>query len=163
MNQIGRRLRLLAVCAGCAVVAVTFLLAPVYALPPRPYPETPTPLGEPVDPSAGAQIQLRAQFSPTWPWHEVHWHEVWTVVQWQDQWGVWRDVQGWQGGLDDVEIEDGVVGLKTWWVGSSDIGRGPFRWVISLGEGGDSLGISEPFRLPDAQYVTMVVEVELAP
>jgi hypothetical protein len=96
---------------------------------------------------------------------------VWTVIQWQDAWGNWHDVEGWRGTLDGVSItesggDEDVVGLKTWWVAESDLGKGPFRWVIYQNEGGQLIGTSEPFQLPNfnggATTVTTTVTTAVA-
>ena len=79
----------------------------------------------------------------------------WTVVQWQDAQGVWRDVEGWRGEASHSEI--------SWWVAEKDFGKGPFRWAI-YPEGGPfiervegsviyrkaqpMLAVSQPFFLP---------------
>jgi len=134
----------------------------VAQLPPRP--DTPAPVAKPAPSAArGAFIELRAEFPAAWPWETSHWRDLQTVVQWQDPWGMWHDVEGWQGTLDGVEVgEDGaVVGLKLWWVGGADLGTGPFRWRVTHGQGGRLLGTSEPFGLPSAANTTLTVEVSL--
>ncbi len=106
---------------------------------------------------------LRARFPEAWPWDEVHWQDLWTVVQWQDpHTGTWHDVGGWQGTPDGVEVEDEtVVGQKSWWVAEEDFGSGPFRWVMYQGQGGAQLATSEPFDLPG--FNREVVQVEVSP
>jgi hypothetical protein len=116
-------------------------------------------------------IELRVQFPQTWPWGEVHWQKLWTVVQWQDEadWanpgGVWRDVEGWQGELEEIAIGEvgEVVGKRLWWVAKANLGKGPFRWQVYQGKGDALLVTSEPFYLPDIKGQTRVVEVSLAP
>ncbi len=164
----------------CVLLAVVSLLASVRALPPRPTPEpTAEPTATPTVPPApsskseaeGGLIELHVQFPQTWPWGEVHWQTVWTVVQWQDDadWanpgGVWRDVAGWQGELEDIAISEvgEVVGKRAWWVTEADLGKGLFRWQVYRGNGDVLLVTSEPFYLPDANGQTRVVEVSLAP
>jgi hypothetical protein len=107
-------------------------------------------------------IQLQAQFSHEWPWNEVHWQDLWTVVQWQDAEGIWHDVEGWKGTLDDVTIgEDGqVVGHKTWWVSKVHLGEGPFRWLVY--QKSKRLALSETFHLPGSIGGTEFVQVVLA-
>lgn len=72
---------------------------------------------------------------------------LWTVVQWQDPDGQWRDVNGWQGEFDEV-TGDGT-GIKRWWVSKDDLGHGPFRWVIRERETGAQVAQTGPFSLPD--------------
>ena len=133
-------------------------------LPPRP---TPQPTTIPPDgPAAKARIELHAQFSADWPGAEKPWQALWTEVQWQDPaLGTWSDVVGWQGGLDSVANNGAgnVVGCKTWWVGGSDQGTGPFRWLVYDAPGGRLLAASESFSLPDTSRGVMVVGVLLSP
>ena len=173
---------ILVVSVACVLVMIVSLLASVRALPPRPTPEptaapttapTPTPIVQPVSPSRpeGGLIELRVQFPQTWPWGEVHWQTLWTVVQWQDDadWanpgGDWRDVEGWQGELEKIAIGEvgEVVGKRLWWVAKGNLGKGPFRWQVYRGKEDVRLATSEPFYLPDAKGQTRVVEVSLAP
>ncbi len=111
--------------AVCALLILVSLPSPARTaladLPPR-FTPTPTPPAQPAPQPApaGAQIQLRAQFSQDWPATGIPWQELWTVVQWQDEWGYWHDVAGWQGTLDEVQD---CEGKKTWWVVEDDLGR----------------------------------------
>jgi len=151
--------------AVCALMGAASLLQPARALPPRP----PTPTFTPIPPpsqqlaSTVAQIELCAQFPSAWPWNEIHWQELWTVVQWQDNKGQWHDVEGWRGTLDRVVVDgdEEIVGRKTWWVSASDLGEGPFRWLVYRAEGGRLLVSSEEFYLPGADGQTAMVEVAL--
>jgi hypothetical protein len=108
---------------------------------------------------------LHVQFPQTWPWGEAHWQTVWTVVQWQDKLGDWRDVEGWQGELEDIAIGEvgEVIGKRVWWVTKTDLGKGLFRWQVYRGKGDVLLVTSEPFYLPEIEGQTRVVEVSLAP
>ena len=138
---------------------------PPPSLPPRPPVNhaTPEPLPVEAGPEVGSAIRLEVQYSQDWPWSDVHWQAVWTFVQWQDPWGDWHDVEGWKGDPDEVKIlDDGtVVSYKTWWVNRGDMGKGPFRWLVSYGQGGPLLATSEPFYLPEFGLVTIPVEVSL--
>ncbi len=145
----------------CALLVLVSLPSPARTaladLPPR---FTPTPAPPPAQPApqsalAGAQIQLRAQFSQDWPATGIPWQELWTVVQWQDEWGYWHDVAGWQGTLD--EAQDGV-GTKTWWVAKEGFSTGPFRWVVYESAGGAVVATSESFYLPDTVGEMVTVE-----
>ena len=80
-------------------------------------------------------------------------------------WGAWHDAEGWRGELDEVLTGDGgvFVGHKTWWVAKSDLGTGPFRWLVYEGRHGRWLATSVPFDLPDIKGGTVRVEVSLAP
>ncbi|MFQ5399227.1 MAG: hypothetical protein ACE5E7_06470 [Anaerolineae bacterium] len=78
--------------------------------------------------------------------------ELWTAVQWRDHQGLWHDVQGWQGSLDEGNV-------KTWWVSEETLGAGPFRWVVYDGPGGAELGTSQTFSLPAKANEVVVVEV----
>ncbi len=114
--------------------------------------------------SAGGRIALYAQFSQTWPWANIHWQDLWTIVQWQDVRGEWHDVAGWQGGLNSVEIgENGeVVGQQVWWVAQADLGKGPFRWLVYQGKESAQLVESDSFYLPHHARETTHVWILLA-
>ena len=145
----------LAFCTRLALALAPAVTGPASAdLPPR----TPHATQPPVEPAKsldGAKLALRVNFPTTiaYPWQEV-----WTVVQWQDEKGIWRDVEGWQGTLDAVE---GGVGIKHWWVGQAHLGQGPFRWQIYRTKGGWLMATSEAFTLPEA--IGMTRQIEVAP
>ena len=118
-----------------------------------------TPQGAPLpEPGwGGGAIELQVRFSPA---RLKHWQEVWAVVQWQDAWGDWHDVEGWRGTLDEIV---GAEGRKTWWVYRQDLGKGPFRWLVYDRAGGKLLAASQSFNLPGASGQTVKVQVELEP
>ena len=131
----------------CTIAFIGVILAAAVLLPlsahaaPLPLPPLPTPpMPSQAAPArfTGGFIELRAQFPQAWQWKRSHWQELWTVVQWQDDKGAWRNVEGWQGSLDEVVTDEGgtVVGHKTWWVAKDDLGRGPFRWRVYRSQGG---------------------------
>jgi hypothetical protein len=134
------------------------------ALPPLPPPPPLTP-GEAASTFTGGFIDLRVEFPQTWPAQGTHWSTLWTTVQWLDEWGRWRDVEGWQGSLDEIVTEtDGtVVGHKTWWVARDDLGKGPFRWQVYRSQGGWLLAQSDTFDMPARKGQVMTVEVTLRP
>jgi hypothetical protein len=72
----------------------------------------------------------------------------WTEIQWQDAWGEWHDVEGWQAPFD--QIREGV-GIKRWAVFPRDLRTGPFRWLAFQRAGGEVVAISQPFNLPQFQ------------
>ncbi len=148
------------VCALLIVVSLPSLTQTALAdLPPRPLPQPafpPAPIPEPT----GGFVELRVQFSEAWSRGNATWQEVWTVVQWQDDKGAWRDVEGWQGTLDEVQEGEGK---KVWWVAKADLGTGPFRWVVTRGPGGAWLAVSELFYLPTRTGETVPVQVSLTP
>ena len=155
---------------GAAIYALlgsVFLLQPVRALPPRPLAPTPTPL--PTLPTtvqsipAGAQIELRTRFPTVWPWDEIHWQELWTVVQWQDNAGQWHDVIGWRGTPDSISVDaqGNLVGHKTWWVAEEDLGRGTFRWLVYREKGGVLLATGDKFTLPAQNGLVTQVNISL--
>jgi hypothetical protein len=169
--------------ALCAVLAAIILprfagAAPV-DLPPRPVPQPPPggeepsepgPSGQPAashsrsNPVKGAPVTLKVQFSEDWPEKGIQWQELWTVVQWQDQWGYWHDVDGWQGTLDKVYLDDGkVMGAKMWWLYDSLLGAGPFRWAVFAGRTGKVMAKTDPFYLPTSEVQKLTVELQLSP
>lgn len=110
----------------------------------------------------GARLQVHALFSQSWPWDELHWQNVWTVIEWYDGQETWYPVAGWQGSLDAIAQGDaGWVGTKEWWVGKKDLGTGPFRWKIYEYSGGPLLVTSEPFNLPEAAGTTLILQPTL--
>jgi len=119
-------------------------------LPPRPSPVPTTSPGESALYSEG-YIELHVLSTRA---------NLWTAVQWQDHYGIWHTVEGWQGTLD--EIENGK-GTKTWWIGKADMGTGPFRWLIYQSYQGKLLAKSSPFYLPGLVEQTVKVEVPLVP
>ncbi|MCA9924742.1 MAG: hypothetical protein KC419_00340 [Anaerolineales bacterium] len=110
------------------------------ALPPRPT----------VEPAKaklpGALIQLQIEGAALGS------EGVWTVVQWVDTFGVWHNVDGWQG---TVELD----GTQTWWFAEEYLGAGPFRWQVFSTEGGDLLETSDEFNLPDMSGYMLIVPV----
>jgi len=132
---------LVIVCLMMGLPAST-LAAPLATpvLPPRPTPRS-TSTTQPSLP--GAYIELRVLSAPT---------GLWTKVQWQDGWGDWHDVEGWQGTLDTPDE-------KVWWVAPKDFGGGPYRWAIYASRDGPSLGASDPFYLPEAAGLSVRVSI----
>jgi hypothetical protein len=121
---------------------------PTSVFPPRPTSQ-PTATPTPPPPSAalprGAYIALHVRPPQI---------GMWTVVQWQDSWGDWHDVQGWEGVLE-------TGSQKAWWVAQGDLGTGPFRWNLYQDQNADLLASSEPFYLPDNPGDTTRVEIRL--
>lgn len=150
-------------------LATPLVLPPRPTLPPTPpVPPTHTPVPSPT-PShvsrlhpgpSGGFIDLQAQFSPAWPWADVHWQELWTVVQLRDHRGRWHNVDGWQGTFDEII---NLRGRKVWWVAEEHLGLGQFRWAVYLSPGGRLLATSESFYLPRSPGDTVAVEVLLEP
>lgn len=120
-------------------------------LPPRKPPATSSPSKsddkDKKDKPVGAYIEL--QVNPARM-------GLWSTVQWQDSSGGWHDVGGWQSAL-------GVTGYQRWWVAAKDFGTGPFRWIVTQGQGGSMLGASETFTLPGRANETIKVAVSLGP
>lgn len=136
-----------------AVAFVAQVNAAPLTLPPRPELE-PTPGTSPGEEPPerlprGAWIELQAR-SVTQP-------GTWCVVQWQDESGNWRSVESWRGQFD--QIVDGI-GVKMWWVGMPEWGKGPFRWTIYVGN--QELGTSATFYLPKELNQKMVIPVMLS-
>lgn len=169
-NRASLRIAVVA-CVVLLIVSISSLVDVARAdLPPRPDPPqpTPTPTSMPTrsegdKPLEGAQIILRAAFSPGWPWNQVDWQELWTVVEWQSVEGTWHTVAGWQGTLDRVGVEENgdIVGEKAWWVYEPNLGQGPFRWLVYEGHAGRLIAASNPFHLPELVNQRDVVEVSL--
>lgn len=120
------------------------------SIPPR---QTPTPMSPPdtdndndgPDKPIGAYIELQVQPRQS---------GLWSIIQWQDSTGAWRDVEGWQGTLDET-------GGRRWWVAAKDFGKGPFRWTVYRRQGDDLLATSQPFNLPQGANEVMQMELSL--
>lgn len=114
-------------------------------LPPR---ENPTPQQDDDDDDdsgpVGAHIQLQMETAPA---------GAWGVVQWLGDDGNWHDVEGWQGP---------APANSRWWVAAKDFNTGPFRWAVKNGPGGELIGTSEPFTLPQFPNETRLVTVSLS-
>jgi hypothetical protein len=138
---------------GCAGLLFAWVLmlsgtstASAGSLPPRPTPApTAVPGGTTIGGTNGAYIELHV------PAAQSNWR---TMVQWQDGQKNWHDVITWQGTFDDIKSG---LGVKTWWVAPADLGKGPFRWVVSDAGGGQVVAVSEAFNLPATQHVKVVV------
>ena len=132
---------LVIVCLMMGLPALT-LAAPLSTpvLPPRPTPRSTSTTQASLP---GAYIELQVLSAPT---------GLWTKVQWQDGWGDWHDVEGWQGTLDTADE-------KVWWVAPKDFGGGPYRWAIYASWNGPSLGASDPFYLPEATGLRVWVSI----
>jgi hypothetical protein len=140
-----------------ALAVVVFGIPPAIAsasLPPREIPAAPAVAPQP----EVAMIELNFEYSPDWQSVTTSWPELWTVVQWRDVLGNWHDCAGWQGGLDAVVAGQAT---KTWWVDRSDLGKGPFRWVVQRSHNGAPLMVSEPFYLPSEIGQTVAGSVTL--
>ena len=137
--------------AAVGLMALAFPLSNSQAeLPPRTPPPQPTADGGAHHGDrmpAGAYIELELQ-NPT--------AGAWAVVQWQDSGGNWHDVEAWGNPVDPD-------GCQRWWVASSDFGSGPFRWLVSAGQGGEQLAVSESFHLPAVLQQTLLVGAAIAP
>jgi hypothetical protein len=156
-NHRSRTWSALPIVAGSVLLALVSLTSPAQAAPPA-GPPRPTPRATPQPAPVGALIELHVQFGPAWSKANTPWQSLWTVVQWQDHRGVWHDVKGWQGTLD--QVVDGE-GKKTWWLSKDLLNKGPFRWVVQRTQGGAWLATSERFYLPDATGRTGRVELSL--
>jgi len=162
---------LLVVAFPPSVTSVTEAALP--ALPPRPTAQPaptlpPRPSKQPtlLPPPAGGFIELRAPFTQAALASVAQWQELWAIVQWQDSWGKWHNVEGWQGTFDEFECdEDGgeCEGKKVWWVAREDFDKGPFRWVVYQGRGGNSLAQSDSFHLPHFVGQTVRTKASLVP
>lgn len=153
INQPLARLTLAVFIIGCSLILLAWPFLVVQAGPDLPSRDTPTPVspaetgnadeGDGHEKPLGATIELQTEPPQA---------GLWSVVQWQDSAGAWQDVDGWQGTLDER-------GRRRWWVAAKDFGRGPFRWAVYRGQGGETLGISEPFYLPAGADEVVKVEV----
>lgn len=150
--------------AVAALFALGTLASPgaLAELPPRP--DLPTTVPPQQTSTGTAGLLLHATYPADWPWTRVHWQTPLTVVQWQDQDGIWHDVEGWQGSPDLIipGPSNTMVGLKAWGVAAKDFGTGPFRWLVYADSSrAKRLATSEPFTLPSHSGHRRTVEVTL--
>jgi hypothetical protein len=153
LHQRTLQTRLLIVCGLlCGLVLMLSWMIPaqmtVQALPPRPTPvSTATPTAVPsFYTREGGLIELRVQPAQA---------SVWTLIQWQDVFGSWHNIDGWQGTLAGES--------QIWWVAPSDLGKGPFRWQVYQSRGGKLLAESKAFSLPSVNRETVRIELSLKP
>lgn len=169
MTRNASRIQLIIVSSiACTLLTLGLLVGPVLAtpadLPPRPDPHTPTPPPKPAPVLDGGQIVLQTLFGDDWSSTGLNWQDLWTVVQWQDPWGYWHDVNGWQGNLDKVYASgDQIKGMKSWWVPADMFGNGSFRWQVYASQDGELLTQSTDFNLAERMGQSIVVEVGLTP
>lgn len=82
---------------------------------------------------------------------------AWVVVQHQDTAsGSWQTVSGWEGALSYTR--QGVP-YKQWAVSSDDYGKGTYRWVVYVEQGGAVWATSDGFNLPKVNGVNQTVTV----
>lgn len=161
LHRIWRRSMAVAI---AALFVLGTLVAPgaLAELPPRPDPPTTVPPQQ--APTETASLLLHATYPVDWPWTHDHWQTPLTIVQWQDEDGIWHDVKGWQGppALIVPGPSNTMVGLKAWGVAAKDFGTGPFRWLVYAdGSRAERLATSEPFSLPSHSEDRQTVEVTL--
>lgn len=111
---ISRGLLIVCILAG-AGLSLLWTSSAQAVLPPRPTVTVPSDDDDDAPASMPVVTQIYLRVTPAD-------RAYWTVVQWQDAQGVWRDVEGWRGEAAHGEI--------SWWVAEEDFGTGPFRWVI---------------------------------
>jgi 4-amino-4-deoxy-L-arabinose transferase-like glycosyltransferase len=108
----------------------------------------------------GALIELCLRVTPSAAASNVRWQELSTAVQWQDGAGAWHDVDAWQG---PPEVEGTGEAYRAWAVGPTDLGNGPFRWLVLRSRGGEVLAVSEPFDLPSEAGAVQRIQVTISP
>ena len=63
----------------------------------------------------------------------------------------------------DARSGPGDTAQKVWWLPTSLLGRGSFRWAVLEAYGGQGLGTSAPFYLPSRAGEKLEIEVTLTP
>lgn len=82
----------------------------------------------------------------------------WTIIQWQDADGNWKEVDGWQGEYT-YDPEDAVWEVY-WWVDQDEFGKGPFRWVVYTDKTLKTVeATSAPFDLPSHKFDPVIISV----
>ncbi len=148
----------LGISLACILLVVGWMSSPVAVtadpLPPRPT-LTPHPS---LTPQAMGGSGREGYIELDVPTHQI---ALWTVVEWQDNFGNWHAVEGWQGTLD--EINSAGIGRKVWWVSGSDMGKKLFRWQVYQSRNGQLLVTSHPFELPHYNGEVVRVQATLQP
>ena len=135
-----------------------------YDLPPRDDATTPVEAGAVVPNGEGARVHLQAHFSQDWPWDTMHWQEdLWLKVQWQDDKGVWQDMEGWEGTLDAIQQKEDWMGMKEIWLADAQLGTGPYRWQVYVKDSERLLTTSEEFYLPSKGGDLVELDMMLEP
>ncbi len=130
-------------------------------LPPRDSPDSSTAI---VANGLGARVHLQGHFSQDWPWETMHWQEdLWIVVQWYDEDGVWQDVDGWQGTFEAIQQAEDWTGVKEIWLTDVHLGSGPYRWQLFERSNGRLLTTSDLFYLPSTGGDLMAVDLMINP
>ena len=130
-------------------------------LPPRDNPDDAATI---VANGQGARVFLQGHFSQDWPWETMHWQEdLWIVVQWYDENGVWQDVDGWQGTFDAIQQAEDWMGVKEIWLADVHLGTGPYRWQLFERGNGRLLTTSDEFYLPSKGGDSTAVDVMVEP
>lgn len=112
-----------------------------------------------VDSVSGSKLSLQVQYSEDWPFDEKHWQDVYVTVRWVDNFGNWHPVEGWESQVDEIEQKDGAwVARKEWWVGTEQLGSGPYRYFVYESEDGALLYESESFMFPERNGETMAIK-----
>ena len=111
-------------------------------MPPRPIPPSKPASTEPEDENKdeldGGKIVL----------HLPAGINAWTIVQWQDEFGRWHDIQGW-GGYPTWDAQNQEWAVE-WWVDEENFSEGPFRWVGTADENNQKrLFVTASFILPE--------------
>ncbi len=136
---------ILVICLALLIGAAALAPAPADAMPPRPPRATATPITPPA-PSPGRTLIVLVLTLPVGQ-SPADWQALWAGVQWQDAFGAWHDVTGWQGALDEAFRG---IGKKTWAVADGHLGSGPYRWLVYARPAGEVVAASAPFYLPSA-------------
>lgn len=139
------RQAILVICLALLIIPAVLAPAPADAMPPRPPRATATPTPPTAPSLERTLIVLKLSL-----WPELApdgWQTLWTGIQWQDAFGAWHDIAGWQGALDEAFRG---VGEKTWAVAHGHLGSGPYRWLVYARPGGEIVAASAPFYLPSA-------------
>ena len=125
-----------------------------FDLPPRP-PDDPVQPVEPADPLtpvqtesvSGSKLVFQAE-SSTFD------ADDWTMIEWQTAAGDWVPVEGWQGTFMQTNNQLQVE----WWIGSSQLNTGPYRWVVYPNQQSDTAEyVSNSFHLPNTSGQALII------
>lgn len=136
------------------VLTVIIFMAITILVSAAPLPERPIVTEAP----NGNKIILKAPANAVGSNGTVYDSDDWTVVQWQTVDGVWHDVEGWQSTFFfDV---DSNYWYAEWWVGSENLGKKNFRFVVYTNESREQMKhLSGVFDLPQKGDEPLVIHV----
>lgn len=105
-------------------------------------------IAQPALAAYSAKITVYAPGAPAAAWFAVQHQETSSAV--------WQIVEGWEG---PIAYTRGGVPYQQWSVDVEDYGKGSYRWVVYVEQGGAVWAVSDAFNLPTTNGVNQRVTV----